>query len=481
MKRISVLIGVCVVLAITAMAQAPRYFRSDNRKVNIDSFNDSITAMMNEVGIPGLSLAIIDNNKIVYTHIYGYKNLKNKTAVDQHSLFEACSLSKIFLVAAAYEFADRGWLDLDKPLYQYQVNPRLEHDPRYKLITSRMILSHTSGLENWQGQNNRDTLEIIKDPGTEYTYSGEGFHYLAEVMATIAKKPYSAYIPELVLSPLQITGTTLNYTEKDSLGNYTTGHTILGVPMDKWITPQPWPASSVNTNAEDFARLVTAMFNGKLISPKSSAIILDTCKLLEKNATSGYYVTNGFFEIIGDKDTIINFSGNNYGFKADLLYSPVSKKGFVFFANSDLGILPGPMINRLTTRFKADVYFDDPYFKHISTMAGLIKKYRGQGYEEMLREIDRMAGPQMDYGALEELLFQLYWKDKTAAENMARTILKHRDESGCAYAILGAVNMDTHNNYEIAKEYFNKAKSLHYYGMDLDSFIKKCDEKISKK
>src|SRR5690349_531283 len=123
MKRIPLMIGACVVLAINVMAQSPRYFRSDNRKVNIDSFNDSITTLMNDVGIPGLSLAIIDNNKIVYAHTYGYKNLKNKTAVDQHSLFEACSLSKIFLVAAAYEFADRGWLNLDKPLYQYQVNP----------------------------------------------------------------------------------------------------------------------------------------------------------------------------------------------------------------------------------------------------------------------------------------------------------------------------------------------------------------------
>lgn len=470
----------CLMLALCARGQSTDYFISDNRKVNIDSFNDSIKAIMDSDGIPGLSVAIIENNKIVFTNSYGYKNNQKKIPVDPNTMFEACSLSKSFLVFAAYQFVDRGWLDLDKPMYQYLVNPRLEHDQRYKLITPRMILSHTSGLENWQGMNNPDVLEIIKDPGTEYTYSGEGFHYLADVMTHILNKSYSTYIQELVLSSLQLTATTLNYTEKDSLGDFALGHNVFGFPMDKWITPQPWPASSVNTDAADYAKLLIGMFGGNILSAKSRKTLLDTCKLLEHDDSSRYYVAHGFFELIRDKDTIINFSGNNYGFKADMLYSPGSKRGYVFFTNSDLGILPGPVINRLTTRFHAQLYYNEPYFALTGMKAAVVRKYREEGYTAMVKEVDRMAGPNLDYDGLEEVLFALYWNDKIAAENLAREILKYRPESGCANAILGLTIMDNHNDYTLAKTYLNKAKSLHWYGLDLGKYIKMCDDKLVK-
>lgn len=480
MKRICTSMYACLMLALFARAQSADYFISDNRKVNINSFNDSIKAIMDNAGIPGLSLAIIENNKIVFVNSYGYKNNQKKIPVDPNTMFEACSLSKTFLVFAAYQFVDRGWLDLDKPMYQYMVNPRLEHDQRYKLITPRMILSHTSGLENWQGMNNPDVLEIIKDPGTEYTYSGEGFHYLAEVMTHIVNKSYSTYIQELVLSSLQLTATTLNYTNKDSLGDYAQGHNVFGFPMDKWITPQPWPASSVNTDATDYSRLLIGMFGGNFLSAKSRKTLLDTCKLLEQGDSSGYYVSNGFFEIIRDKDTIINFGGNNYGFKADMLYSPVSKRGYIFFTNGDLGILPGPVINRLTTRFRANVYFDQPYFAHTRMMAAIVKKYREEGYAGMVKEVDRVAGPNLDYDALEDMLIALFWNDKIGAENLAREILKYRPESGCANAVLGVTLMDNHNDYSLAKTYLNKAMSLHYTFLDVGKYIKVCDDKLVK-
>ena len=76
---------------------------------------------MDDVGIPGLSFAVIDQNKVVYYNSFGYKYIEDgeKQTVDNETVFEACSLSKSFLVYAAHSMVDQGILDLDKPLHEY--------------------------------------------------------------------------------------------------------------------------------------------------------------------------------------------------------------------------------------------------------------------------------------------------------------------------------------------------------------------------
>lgn len=78
---------------------------------------------------------------------------------------------------------DQGILNLDQPLYTYLPYSDIAHDDRYKLITARMILCHTSGFPNWRFLNADKKLDIKFTPGTQYLYSGEGFEYLANVIA----------------------------------------------------------------------------------------------------------------------------------------------------------------------------------------------------------------------------------------------------------------------------------------------------------
>jgi CubicO group peptidase (beta-lactamase class C family) len=469
-----------LLLGLNTVAQAQSYFISDNKKINIKKFDKKILKVMDDTGIPGLSLAIIENNQIVYTHAYGYKRMTDKSKVDPNTLFEGCSLSKTFLVFVAYKLAEQGLLELDKPMYEYLPNKRLEYDPRYRLITPRMILSHTSGLENWAWYNSRDTLEILKDPGTEYTYSGEGFHYLAKVIAGILKEPYKVYVKRLILDPLQLT-TTLNYTQADSVGDYATGHSIVNVINPKWITPEPWPASSVNTNAQEYAKLLIAMFNGTNFKPATIHTMLDTAKLVRKDSIGKYYVSNGFFVIINNNDTIVNFSGNNTGFKADMLYSITTKRGYVYLTNSDLGIFPSRTINNLTARLNADVYLNSTYAKRLSNMADLLEIYWHKGFETMIQEVDKKLQSNPDKAALEEVMLQLYWKNKTESEEMAKIILKLDSASSYANGVLGVINAEVHKNYDLARQYLTKAKKLKFNRLDLDAYLKMCDDKISKK
>src|SRR5580692_11694837 len=135
-------------------AQNEGYFMSNGKNVEIGVFNREMEKKIRDVGIQAVSVAIIDDNKVVFSNAYGYKQLSAKDKVDPNTVFEACSLSKSYLVYVVFKLVDEGKFDLDKPICQYmEPGPILDHDPRYKLITSRMILSHCSGIENWDTDN----------------------------------------------------------------------------------------------------------------------------------------------------------------------------------------------------------------------------------------------------------------------------------------------------------------------------------------
>ena len=123
-------------------------------------------------------MGIINDDKIVYLHSYGYKNKARNELNDTSTHFYAASLAKPLFGYIVMQLVDEGKIDLDKPLYTYLPKPLPEYDnykdladdDRYKLITARMCLDHTTGFPNWREGNphNNNKLEIFlknRDPG----------------------------------------------------------------------------------------------------------------------------------------------------------------------------------------------------------------------------------------------------------------------------------------------------------------------------
>ena len=282
-------------------AQQSVSFVSDHQQIYANTFDTEVKKMMTEVGVPGSSIAIIENNQVAYAKNYGYKQLEGKEPVTDNTIFEACSLSKMLLVYVVQKLVDEQKIDLNKPLYQYLEYEPLKHDPRYKLITAHMILSHSSGIENWQWENDPKVLEIVADPGSKFVYSGEGFQYLAKVVAKLLNEPYDVYISKMVLGPLHLNSTYLKYIEKnDSLHlvasptDYATGYSDLEVPVKKWKNQEPVPASGMHTTAADYARLIIGMFNEKNLSTNSLKRM--TKPVIRMNEGSdAIWLSEGFF------------------------------------------------------------------------------------------------------------------------------------------------------------------------------------------
>jgi CubicO group peptidase (beta-lactamase class C family) len=109
---------------------------------DLDSVLQEIVARW---GIPGLAVGIVQDDEIVYAKGFGVQSLETQTPVTLDSIFCVASVSKAFVATAVVQLAERGKINLDAPIVQYLPYFQLD-DERYPQITSRQILSHTSGM-----------------------------------------------------------------------------------------------------------------------------------------------------------------------------------------------------------------------------------------------------------------------------------------------------------------------------------------------
>ena len=152
------------VLLVVTIASCSKSDNHLNSYIGFDIPKDTIEAYLNskidEYNIPGMSIAFIEDGKIVYHDVLGYANLETQSPVTNATIFEAASLSKSVFAHFVMTYVDAGKLDLDTPLYTYWPYPDIAYDERYKTITARMVLSHRAGFPNWRNDTPGDSLKI---------------------------------------------------------------------------------------------------------------------------------------------------------------------------------------------------------------------------------------------------------------------------------------------------------------------------------
>ena len=126
---------------------------------------------MRQGDVPGVSIAVLRNGKTAWIGSYG-SDKATQQAVTDRTLFNAASLSKTVFASTVLRLVDQGKIDLDAPLTHY-VRDRPSHDPRLDEATVRIALSHRTGFPN-RRTDAKDELEIYFDPGSRFSYSGEG-------------------------------------------------------------------------------------------------------------------------------------------------------------------------------------------------------------------------------------------------------------------------------------------------------------------
>jgi len=290
----------------------------------IDSF---IKAQMDSLQLPGLSIAIIENQKIVYYRALGLKNTETKDSVDKNTLFEAASMTKPVFAYAVIKLANKHIIDLDTPLYKYYPYSYVNNDERYKLITARMCLSHTTGFPNWRSGND---LTINTNPGTKYSYSGEGIEYLGIVIQHKIGKPLQDIIQDEVFTPLNIQHA--YFIENDYLKEHmASGHTNNKVTGRSYLK-YPQMAYGLHIEAKEYAKFVIALMQ-EINMPNST---FKTMSVPQIEIVHGKSICLGIFMQQTPFGIKYKHGGDNGDqFHCDFEFYKDLKVGYVYFTNCE--------------------------------------------------------------------------------------------------------------------------------------------------
>jgi CubicO group peptidase (beta-lactamase class C family) len=214
--------------------------------------------LMKELHIPGASIALIDNRKLIWSKSYGIARVDQPVPVTDETLFEACSMTKPVFAYIVLKLAEQGLLDLDRPLAEYLRESYIPKQDQRKHITARMVLSHTTGLPNWRkGEDERDgPLPVLFSPGSRFGYSGEGVYWLQRIVEHITGEPLEIYAGRTLLRPLGLKHTSFVWTE-DVEAKLAAGHDERGVFLKKTKYTHANAAYSLYTTAAEYAVFLT--------------------------------------------------------------------------------------------------------------------------------------------------------------------------------------------------------------------------------
>lgn len=334
----------------------PAYFNSAPDINKIISAADSLIPLLKaEHKVPGVSLVIIRNNKIVHTVNSGTADSRTNEPVDSETMFEACSMSKPLFSYIALKLAESGELDLDKPVYKYFDDPAFMEQPERKKITARMLLSHTSGLPNWRlgEEDNEGLLPVLFDPGLKFGYSGEGMFLLQKVVEKITGESFEEYSKRTLFDPLGMKHSSFIYKDEFD-ANIAAGHNEDGTFRSKTSYGRANAGYSLYCSAEDYATFLLEIMNKerrgkKLLSQKwlnemlkrqSIANIREPVERPGRATSFEVYwgLGWGINSTLGN-DIYYHSGSNGSGFTCYSQFNPAEGSGIVIMTNSYNGDL----------------------------------------------------------------------------------------------------------------------------------------------
>ena len=255
--------------------------RIDGTSITAAEADKVIARLVEAAHVTGLSVAIINDNRIVYEKSVGFANVEAKKPLRPETVVYAASLTKALFAYLVMQLAGEKIIDLDtpieryldKPLPQYEKYKELAADERYKQITPRMLLSHTAGFPNFRFMNEDGKLDIKFTPGTRYAYSGEGINLLQFVIEAKTGKSIADMMDERIFKPFGMTQTSMSWQPRFE-DDYAIGYDENGKPLGHNKRTGIRAAGSMDTTLADYARFIEAVMQGKGLSRRARAEML---------------------------------------------------------------------------------------------------------------------------------------------------------------------------------------------------------------
>ncbi|TCC90313.1 class A beta-lactamase-related serine hydrolase [Pedobacter frigiditerrae] len=322
-----------------------------------------IQEAMEKYSALGLSVAVVKEGKLIYTHSFGLKDIESNMALRDTDIFRIASISKSFSATAIMQLVEKGKLKLTddfSELIGFKVR-----NPKYPetIITLKMVLSHASSINDSEGYFNLDVINPAKntnwakcyndyEPGKGYQYCNLNFNMVGSIIEKMSSERFDQYIKHHILDPLGLYGgycvdsldksrfTTLyEYNDKtkrfqssplaynprsEEVKNYIMGYS----------TPIFSPTGGMKISATDLAKYMTmhmnyGKYNGVKIISKKSSKLMQTKLSDEEN----YGLALRTSDDLIDGKTMTGHTGSAYGLFSAMFFNPKDKFGIVVITN----------------------------------------------------------------------------------------------------------------------------------------------------
>jgi CubicO group peptidase (beta-lactamase class C family) len=349
-------------LAITLALVVP--WNSLSAQIAPDRYHQKLQPILEkliqEQELPGFAIAVVQDNQLVYSAGFGVKNLARKNdAITPRSLFHMASITKTFVATSIMQLVESGKIDLDSTVVKYLPYFRIA-DERYKIITVRQMVTHTSGMPDvldyeWnkpqydEGAEERYVrslsnlnLKLEFAPGERFEYSNMAFEILGNVIAKASGESFEDYVQHHILTPLGMKDSTLLIKQADPK-LLAWGHELdqKGNPFPSKVYPYNRihsPSSDLHSNVLDMTRWAIANMNhGEL----------DGVRILKASTYEMMWKPSGEFggkpspvgiswfvdDYRGNK--MISHRGGDIGFRTFLAMLPDRKIAVVWMTNGE--------------------------------------------------------------------------------------------------------------------------------------------------
>jgi CubicO group peptidase (beta-lactamase class C family) len=328
----------------------------------------AIEQIMKENPVMGLSVAVVKDNKFIYTHSFGLKDAETNAPLTNDNIFRIASISKSFSATAVMQLTEAKKVNLDQDVSElvgFKVrNPKFPET----VITLRLMLSHLSSINDSQGYFSLDSINPAKsanwencynnyEPGKKYMYCNLNFNMIGTIIEKVSGERFDAYIQNHILKPLQLYGGYyVNELDKSKFATiyeyqpdaakfvvspnaYAPRTTEVAAYQMGYSTPIFSPTGGMKISAKDLATYMMmhanyGKYNGVRIISKKSSKLMQTA--VSDVAPYGFALETPGSIMDGKK--MIGHTGSAYGLFSAMFFDPQEKYGIVVISN---GCHPG--------------------------------------------------------------------------------------------------------------------------------------------
>ena len=236
---------------------------------------------LEDAHVTGAQVAVLNGGKVVWSEAFGFRDVVGKVPMTVDSEMWAASITKGLFASYVMTLVDAGFIDLDQPVWQYLGKPLpqfdrfkgLAGDVRWRKITARHLLAHTSGLANFVTMEPDGKARLHWEPGTRYGYSGEGMNLLQMVVEKRMGKPLNVLMKERIFGQLGMTRTSLEW-QDSFLPDVADGYDPTGASVGHQKRTSARAAGSMDTTVADLGKFLEGLLSGRVMSAKAQAEML---------------------------------------------------------------------------------------------------------------------------------------------------------------------------------------------------------------